>query len=84
MRCVVIGGFFKKLPEALNDLVKDVLPQRLIHILRVRVLNVRQDHLLIESQKVSSAKHQGIKRNIEFTKINIVLQNRETMHISSC
>lgn len=35
MRVVVKGRFFKKLPEALNDLIKDVLPQGLVHILGV-------------------------------------------------
>lgn len=50
MRGVVIGGFFKKLPEALDDLIKDVLPQRLIDVLRVRILNVGENHLLIEPQ----------------------------------
>lgn len=50
IRGVVIGGFFEKLPEALDDLIEDILPQSLICVLRVRILNVVQDHLLIESQ----------------------------------
>lgn len=48
MRNVVIGGIFEKLPEALYDLIKDVLPQSLIHVLRVRILDVGQDDLLVE------------------------------------
>lgn len=32
---VVMSGVFQKLPEAFYDLIKDVLPQSLIHVLRV-------------------------------------------------
>lgn len=63
MRGVVIGGFFEELAEALDDLIKDVLPQRLVHILRVGILNVGQDHLLIQTQQFSSGKKKGVKRN---------------------
>lgn len=62
MRGAVIGRFFEKLPEALDDLIKDVLPQCLVHVLRVGILNVVQDHLLIEPQQLSSGKKQGVQR----------------------
>lgn len=66
MRGVVIGRFFEKLPEALDDLIKDVLPQCLIHVLRVGILNVGQDHLLIEPQQVGSGKQQWRQRNAKW------------------
>lgn len=62
MRGVVIGRVFEKLPETLDDLIKDVLPQGLINVLRVGILYVSQDHLLIEPQQVSSGKQQEIQR----------------------
>lgn len=51
-----MSGVFQKLPEALDDLIKDVLPQSLVHVLRVRKLDVGQDDLLIEPQQVRSGK----------------------------
>lgn len=47
---------FQKPPEALYDLIKDVLPQSLIHVLRVGKLNVGQDDLLVKLQQVHSRK----------------------------
>lgn len=56
---VFVGGVFQKLPEALYDLVEDVLPQSLIHVLRVRKLDVGQDGLLVEPQQVCSGKQRS-------------------------
>lgn len=53
---VVVGGVLKELPETLDHLIEHILPQSLIHVLRVGEFDVCQDDLLVQPQKVSSKK----------------------------
>lgn len=62
-----MSGVFQKLPEALDDLIKDVLPQSLIHVLRVRKLDVGQDDLLVEPQQVRSGKQDEAADSLWFS-----------------